>query len=202
MKNSLLQHTKLQVSGIIQIAKSRRWKLIYAIAFLAGFLLFAVFGKTFVAESTLLDVDSLRGVKDAVVDKPAFLQYIFWRRMLWVAAGICIWWWNYGTLYIYGLLGCCGFVMGACLQTCIMRYSMKGVVLWIFLYFPQVIFYAGAFFCGMMLCTGVGKSKPDKIKFLWQNILLLILLACLYAIGIYGEGKLNVEILQSYLQYF
>ena len=202
MKNYLLQHAQVQVKGIREVTKSKRWKLIYAAGFLLGFLLFAVLGRAFVEESALLDVNSLRGVKDAVIDKPAFLQYIFWRRILWLLAGVFVWWWGYGSLYIYGLLGTCGFVMGACLQTCFIRYSLKGVMLWIFLYVPQVIFYAGAFFCGIILCTGVCKDKAEKIRFLWQNGLTVLGLACLYAIGIYCEGHLNVVLLQNYLQFF
>ena len=87
MRNSLLQHAGVQITGIREIAKSKRWKLIYGAGFLIGFLVFAVLGRTFVEESTLLDVDSLRGVKDAVIDKSVFLQYVFTRRMLWLIAG-------------------------------------------------------------------------------------------------------------------
>ncbi len=202
MKNSLLQHAGMQITGIRESAKSKRWKLIYGAGFLIGFLVFAVLGRTFVEESELLNVNSLRGVKDAVIDKAAFLQYVFTRRMFWLIAGAVTWWWGYGSLYIYGLLGCCGFVMGACLQAAVIRYSLKGVMLWIFLYFPQVIFYAGVFFCGIILCTGVHKEKVEKIRFLVQNGMTLLLLTCLYAIGIYCEGHLNVVFLQNYLQFF
>ncbi len=202
MENYLMQHAKGQVTGIREVTKSKRWKVIYAAGFLVGFLLFAVLGKGFVSENGLLDVDSLRQVKDAVIDKAAFLQYIFRRRILWLLVGVFIWWWGYGKWYIYGLLGISGFAMGACLQAAMMQYSLKGIVLWIFLYFPQVIFYAGAFLCGIILCTGAFKEKAEKVRFLVQNGLTILLLAILYGVGIYCEGYLNVVLLQNYLQFF
>ncbi len=207
MKDLLLQHAKSQVEDVRQITKSRRWKMIYGIGFLLGFLLFAILGKNLVMERGLLDVDSLREVKDAMIDKSAFLKYVFRRRLLWLLAGILAWWWGFAKWYIYGILGGYGFVMGACLQTVIMRYGMKGIMLWIFLYFPQVIFYAGVLFCGIVLVNRI----PDRVGERWpalkwgtlmQNGLILLCMIGLYALGIYCEGYLNVVLLQNYLQFF
>ncbi len=202
MKQTMLQRAGEQAEEIRQTAKSKHWKWIYAAGLLLGFLVFAVLGKTLIMESGLLHVDSLREVKDAVIDRPAFLQYVFRRRLLWLFVGILAWWWGFGKWYIYALLGGYGFVMGACLQTAMMRYSVKGIILWLFLYLPQAMFYLGVLFCGIILCNGVYKTRAEKITILLQKWLIILCMAVLYAMGIYCEGNLNVVLLQNYLQFF
>jgi len=226
MKKSLLQHAKGQIEDIRQVTKSSRWKMICGIGFLLGFLLFTVLGEKIVMESGLLDVDSLRKVKDMVIDKSSFLQYVFRRRLLWLLAGVAAWWWGFGKWYIYGILGGYGFVMGACLQAAMMRYSVKGIMLWFFLYFPQAIFYTGVIFCAIMLVNAIPtrnrgewpalrsnrtsegttvvtyRTGAEKFAALMQNGLILVLLLGVYAVGIYCEGHLNVLLLQNYLQFF
>jgi len=227
MQHSLLQHARDQMTDIRQVTKSRRWKMIYAFGFLTGFVIFAILGEKLVTESGLLDVDSLRKVRDTILDDAAFLQYVFRRRILWLLAGILAWWWGFGKWYIYGILGGYGFVMGACLQTAIMRYSIKGIMLCVFLYFPQVIFYAGTIFCAIILADtiparivakwpalqnsslsdgvsghGVHRTGAEKFRALMQKGLILLWMLGLYAVGIYCEGRWNVMLLQKYLQFF
>ena len=207
MKDFLLQHTKSQMEQVKSVTKSNRWKMVYGIGFLTGFLLLIILGKALILESNLLDVDSLREVKDCVVDKKEFLSYVFRGRLLWFLAGVVLWWWGYGKWYIYGVLGVYGFVMGACLQTTILRYSTKGVFLWMVLYFPHAILYIGALLCAMMLADSglrgsTYQSRKEKIAGLLQKWLIAVGMLFLFVAGIYCEGSLNLKLLQNYLQFF
>lgn len=207
MKDFLLQHTKNQMEQVKSVTKSNHWKMVYGIGFLMGFLLLILLGKAMILESNLLDVDSLREVKDCAVDKKAFLSYVFRGRLLWFLAGVVLWWWGYGKWYIYGVLGVYGFVMGACLQTTILRYSTKGVFLWMVLYFPHVILYIGALLCALMLAGSelhgsTYQSRKEKITGLLQKWFIVAGMLLLIAAGIYCEGSLNLRLLQNYLQFF
>lgn len=190
------------VQGLKKNPIFRSCKVLYLSCFFAGFMVFLILGKGFLDNLMLLNVNSLREIKDCSIDKAAFFQYICWRRMLVLAAGFLFWWWGFGKWFAYGVLGCAGFSMGACMYTCLLRYHFKGIFLWIFLYFPHVLFYAVVLICGMILSTGVFRIKAEKLKFLWQNGLWELLLLILLALGIYSEGYINVALLQNYLQFF
>ncbi len=197
-----------QAEDIRSIIKSNLWKLVYGISFVIGFFLFAIWGKEFAEENGLLSVEALRAVKDTMLDKAAFFRYVFWRRVLWLFLFVFAWWWGYGRWYIYGLFAFSGFAMGACLQTALLRYSVKGLTLWIFLYLPYAIFYGGAFFFAMLLCKkeqqelqGV-RERGKRLQFLLQNILSIAGILLMTILGIYGEACVNPGLLRNYLQYF
>lgn len=180
----------------------RTGKMIYLGCFLAGFVLFLILGKTFLDDNLLLNVNSLREVKDSTIDKGAFFRYISWRRLLVLAAGIFLWWKGFGKWVIYGVLGFSGVTMGACMYTCLFRYHFKGIFLWFFLYFPHLLFYAAALFCGMILTIGRYPDKNEKIKFLWQHWLIVMGFGAAFFLGLYAECYINVPLLQDFLQFF
>lgn len=157
-------------------------KMIYLGCFLAGFILFLILGKAFLDANALLNVNSLREIKDGTIDKDAFFQYVFWRRILVLAAGAFLWWKGFGKFFIYGMLGWHGLSMGACLYTCLLRYHFKGIFLWFFLYFPHLLFFAATLFCGMILSAGKFATKADKLRFLWQHSLIVLALVASFFI--------------------
>lgn len=202
MKQFFLQNLQPKFQSMRKNPRFQTCKMLYLGCFLAGFILFFILGKDFLNDISLLNVNALREIRDSTIDKGAFMQYIFLRRMLLLAAGVLAWWWGFGKLYVYGVWACFGFAMGACMYTCLLRYALKGLFLWFFMYFPHVLFYAVALFCGMILSNGVNRSKADKLKFLWQNSLWVFLLLILLGIGIYTESHMNVSMFQDFLQYF
>lgn len=178
------------------------FKTIVMIGLAIGLAVFFFLGKEFVENTALLDADALKEIRDNTIDKGKFFRYIFIRRLLLFVTGVVLWWWGFGRIYMYGVLGGCSIVMGACLYISLMRYPFTGLFLWFFLYFPHMIFYAGTLFCGMIMTNSVLRSKEEKIKYLWQNGLLVLILVSLYVLGIYNESYLNVALLQNFLQYF
>lgn len=180
----------------------RQGKMIYMSCFLAGFVLFLMFGKSVLEDSLLLNVSALREIKDSIIDKKAFFRYISWRRFLALGIFLILWWKGYGKWVIYGTLGWIGATMGACLYTCLFRYHFKGIFLWIFLYFPHLFCYAAAILCGMILTIGKHVDKAEKIKFLLQHWLIVVVFVASFLLGMYAEGYINIELLQDFLIYF
>lgn len=180
----------------------RTGKMVYLGCFLVGFVVFLILGKAFLDENLLLNVNALREIKDSTIDKGDFLGYIFWRRLLVLAACIYLWWKGFGKWVIYGVLGYGGITMGACMYICLFRYHFKGIFLWFFLYFPHLIFYAAALFCGMILTTEIYPNKTEKVKFLWQHGLVVLGMVAAFLLGMYAECYLNVPMLQDFLQFF
>lgn len=178
------------------------FKTIIMAGLATGLAVFFFLGKEFVGNSALLDADALKAIRDNTIDRGIFFQYVLVRRLLVLAAGIVAWWWGFGKLYLYGMLGGCGFVVGACFYICMVRYPFTGLFLWFFLYFPHMIFYAAVLFCGMILAAGRFRTREEKVKYLWQKGRLLCVIVLVYAVGIYCESYLNVPLLQNFLQYF
>lgn len=180
----------------------RTVKMIFLGCFLAGFVLFLILGKTFLDDNLLLHVGALREIKDSTIDKDAFFRYIAWRRLLLVGVCLWLWWKGFGKWVIYASLGWIGAAMGACMYTCLFRYHFKGIFLWIFLYFPHLLCYAAALFCGMILTVGKIPNKAEKIKFLWQHWLFVLGFGVAVLLGMYAESYINVSMLQDFLQFF
>lgn len=170
--------------------------------FLAGFVLFFIFGREFAESNNLLNVDALCRVKDSSIDKKAFYAYIFYRRSTLLMLGLLFWWWRLGKYYTYTIMGVCAFSMGGCMYTCLLRYDLKGLFLWIFLYFPHVFFYTGELLCAVCLSRTLIQTKEDKLRFLCRNFLPVISLILLHLLGMYTEAYTNTTLLQDFLTFF
>lgn len=202
MKDFISNQLQTKVQGVRKNPRFQTCKMIYLCFFGAGFVIALLLGKDFLDKAGILNVNALKEVRNTSFDKKDFLQYIFRQRILLLAIGAVLWWWNLGKLYVYGILGWAGFSMGICMYTCLLRYALKGIFLWFFMYFPQVLFYTTAMICGMILSSGVHRDKAEKIKFLFQNGLLVLLLIVFCGLGIYTEGTWNAAMLKDFLQYF
>ena len=178
------------------------FKTVFVVGLSAGLLVFFFLGREFAENSALLDADALKEIRDNSIDKGEFFRYVLVRRLWIFAVGVLAWWWGVGKLYLYGVIGGCGFVMGACFFISLARYPFTGLFLWFFIYFPHMIFYAVALFCGMILAKRIWRTRKEKLNYLWQNGLLVCLMILVYAVGIYCESYLNVPLLQNFLEYF
>ncbi len=202
MKYSFSQQLQNRFPDIHKNSKAQTFKMIFFLSFLVGFILFLFLGKNFLEDAAILNVASLQEIKDNTIDKGDFGGYILWRRLLLLAVGFLLWWWGFGKLYVYGVLASCSFTMGACMYICLLRYKIKGLFLWFFLYFPHVLCYAAALFCGMIISLNIYRNKADKLKYLLQNGLIILLMLGLVCLGMYCESYINVALLQNFLQYF
>lgn len=202
MNQFISEKLQTRVQSVRKNPRYQVCKMLYLVSFGLGFIMVLMLGKNFLSKTELLGVEALIEVRNASLDREKFLKYIFGQRFLIFSAGVILWWWNLGRLYVYGILAWTGFSMGICMYTCLLRYALKGFFLWFFLYFPHALFYAGVIICGMILSSEVHRDRMNKIKFLWQNGLWGILLLVLCAIGIYTEGTWNAAMLQDFLQYF
>ncbi len=202
MAQFLAQKFQENVKNMKKHPTLHKCKMLYLWSFFAGFLLFLLLGKSFIEDISLLSVGALREIKNCMPESDDFWNYILWRRLLFLAAGVIIWWWGFGRWFVYGLIGSAAFSMGICMYTCLMRYRLKGLFLWFFLYFPQAVFYGAALICGMMLSIGTFRTKAEKLKYLWQNIIWLLLTIIMFSLGVYMESCVNVALLQDYLEIF
>ncbi len=177
-------------------------KMLYLCCFLAGFMIFLFMGKELLNDISLLNIDALKEIKNETLDKGAFFNYLLWRRVLILAAGMLFWWWNWGKWFLYGTIGVSAGSMGICMYICLVRYRLKGLFLWFFLYFPHILFYGAVVICAMMLSTRMIRERQEKIKFLLQKGRWVILLLIVFFLGIYMESYVNTALLQDYLDFF
>lgn len=202
MNQSISQNFHMKMQDVSKKRELHILKILFIAGFIIGFVIFFFLGREFVEDTCLLDSDSLIEIRDNAIDQGEFFLYVFWRRLLIFGIGVLLWWWGFGRVYVCGVAACCSIVMGACLYISLLRYPLTGLFLWFFLYFPHIIFYAGVILCGMILSAEKCRSKEEKLKFLWQNAVLVILLMLFFILAIYCESYLNVILLQIFLEYF
>lgn len=177
-------------------------KWIYPATLFLGFGMLFLFGGAFVEESALISVSALREIKDASIDCASFFEYISWRRIAVLALFFVLWWKNLGKWMLFVLTGWCGMTMGMSLYVCLLRYYLKGIFLWFFLYVPQILFYALALLCGLMLCSIKASGKGEKLDHTALQYLLIAALLAMVLCGMYAESYWNVALLQDFLKIF
>ncbi len=202
MRKFNVQEFKIKWSELPMQGKFRGIKRIVMWGFLAGIVIFLVYGEEIIANTDLLNQDALKEIRDCSMDKKKFFEYVLVKRILLFGMGILAWWWGLGKVYLYIVLSVCSFTMGAFVWVSLYRYPFTGLFLWFFLFFPHIIFYFAVLFCGIMLKSGMHRSREEKIRYLWKNAWKVSLLICLYIIGIYCESYLNVSLLQKFLEVF
>lgn len=177
-------------------------KKILFLGFSAGLIVLLVWGGEWIADADLLNSDALKELRDSTIDKKDFLEYVMAKRMLLFGIGVILWWWGFCKIYLYIVLTASSFMMGAYFYMSLYRYPFTGIFLWFFLFFPHMIFYVAALICGIMLKSGMHRSREEKIQYLWKNAWKVSLLVLFYIIGIYSESYLNVSLLQNFLKIF
>lgn len=202
MRENFANYIKPQIQSLGAGTRIRRIKKLIVLCFAAGFFCFMLLGESRLEQWSLLNQNALRLIRDSHIEKRAYFWYLCVPWLLIFLAAAMAWWWNKGRIFVLALVGTGSVSMGVCMAVCLLRYHLKGLFLWLLLYFPQILFYGAASGCGLMLCRSTVKTKPEKLLFLWQNLLWAIgaLLCCLA--GIYCESYLNSSLLQAYLFFF
>lgn len=170
--------------------------------FFAGLLVFFIWGGNIISDTDLLTKEALKAIRDSTIDKKDFFEYVLAKRLLLFGLGVTLWWWGLCRLYLYAALTIGSFMMGAYLYMSLYRYPFTGIFLWFFLFFPHMIFYYVTMICGIMLKSGMHRSREEKIQYLWKNAWKVILLVLFYITGIYCESYLNVPLMQNFLKIF
>ena len=202
MINFNVQELRTSWSELPKQGEYQRIKRILTWGFLAGVVLFFVYGGEIAADTNLLNQDALKEIRDCSMEKKEFFEYVLTKRILIFGVGGLIWWCGFGKVYLYTVLTICSFTMGAFVWGSLYRYPFTGIFLWFFLFFPHMIFYLAAIICGIMLKSSINRSSEEKLQYLWKNIWKVILLVLLYIMGIYCESYLNVSQLQKFLEVF
>ena len=150
----------------------------------------------------LFNSSSLIQVRDSVLHKELLLKYVLIRHLILLAIACALWWLQWGRKSLYLWLSLSGMKLGIAFAIAVVRYRVKGLLLWVILYMPHSIFYFLACMCGFKLCSSVMKTKEEKRYFLLRNIgwILGVLLA--WALGIYMECYVSSCMLRFYLQHF
>lgn len=202
MREAFTQWMKPQVQNLVADMRIRRIKNLVLLLFAAGFFCFLLFGGDYLEDWTLLDGTALRQIRDSRIEKQDFFWYLCRAYMLPGVIWCLMWWCGLGKKTTFFFLGAGALTMGGCLAVCLMRYYVKGLFLWIVLYFPQAFFYMGALLCGLVLSREGQNSKAEKTAFLFQHILWVAGGILSLVIGIYGESYWSSALLQSYLKIF
>lgn len=202
MREAVDKLFKTRIQKPVVNISMRKIRNLALLLFAAGFFCFFIFGGTFIEDLTLLDSASLKQIRDVELDKGAFFRYLCLSHMvLFILCGF-LWWYQWGKACMYVLIGLGAMKLGLCLAVVLMRYRLKGIVLWVVLYFPHVIFYFAGLLCGMVFCQHIAKSRAEKVQVLFQNILWLLCALGVWLLGVYFECYISSGILQTYLQYF
>lgn len=204
MREKEKQPFREYIKNVTEIPRKSMWKYVYFGGLFIGFFIFFFLDKNILINSRILNIDSLRRVKDAVIIKEDYFAYILQRRGAILTLLLLIWWWGYGKMACFIGLGGLGFTMGACLQTCLLRYKIKGFLLWLVLYLPHMLFYFAAIAVGLVLFKdsyGAFGTK-EKARLILDHIGLWLVLLLFYGFGIYCESFLSVSLLQNFLRLF
>lgn len=202
MKYSFSQVLRTKMQEIPTKKEIHYFKMVCYVSFMIGFLVFLCLGKEFVKETTLLDTEALKAIRDNTIESGAFLQYISAKRMLLFVIEAVLWWWGISKIYLYGVWICYSMSAGACLFISLLRYPFSGLFLWIFLYIPHGICYALTLLCAILLAAGKIKGREEKILYLWNHRWLLVSAISFYLLGIYCESYIHIKLLQHFLKYF
>lgn len=195
-----LFQTKMK-NPVTQI-RIRKMKNLVLLFFVAGFFCFLILGARFVDDLSLLDSASLMRIRDVGVDKNDFFGYLCVSHLILFILFGFFWWYQWGKVCVYVWIAFGALKLGICLSIALIRYHLKGIVLWLILYLPHTFFYFLALFWGVMLCQNVNQKYTEKLRFLLQNIVLVMGVLISWALGIYLECYVSSDILKNYLQYF
>ncbi len=202
MKEALEQVLKTNIKKPVAKIRMQKIKNLLLWLFAAGFFFFFLFGRGVMDELTLLDSSSLKHIRDTQIDKGAFFRYLFLSHIvLFLFCGF-LWWYQWGKTCMYALMSFGAFSLGISFALSVMRYHLKGIILWVILYFPHTAFYFAGLLCGVALSQNIGKSRTEKINALLQNMLWLIGAVAAWLLGMYCECYIGTTILQKYLTYF
>lgn len=202
MREAFGQLLKTKIQKPVAHIGIRKMKNLVLLLFAAGFFCFLIFGARFMDDISLLNSASLRRIRDTQIDKGAFFRYLCLSHMLLLLFCVVCWWFQWGKKCIYTLVSLGSIILGVSLAVSIIRYHIKGIVLWFILYFPHTLFYFAALACGIALSRDVGRSRTEKIHFLLQNFIWLLGALMMWLIGLYMECYMSTSILQNYLQHF
>ncbi len=202
MKEALKQLFKTKIKKPVAHIRTQKIKKLLLLLFAAGFFFFFLFGKGVVENITLLDGTSLRNIRDMQMDKGAFFRYLCLSHVILIVFCGFFWWYQWGKACMYTLMGFGATTLGVCFAISIVRYHLKGILLWVVLYFPHTIFYFLALLCGVALSQNIGKNCHEKTNALLQNFVWLLGGLCAWLLGMYCESYVSSAILQNYLQYF
>ncbi|MFI3237406.1 MAG: hypothetical protein R3Y47_05170 [Lachnospiraceae bacterium] len=165
----------------------KNWAIISA---LIGFLACAIFGKKLVLAYGFLDEVALNQIVDATINQYAYLFYCLSKQIIILILFALSWYKGWGLLMSRFFVVIKSMQLGVCLQVCLMRYGLIGVLLWILLYMPHTLFYA--IFYGFIIWI-----VTKKIEKSW---LLYLMIIASFVLSLYLESYSNVEILQSFLK--
>lgn len=182
--------------------KIRKIRNLVFMFFAIGFFCFLLLGSSFLDDISLLDSASLKYIRDTGIDKDAFFRYVCMSHMVFVLLYAILWWYQKGKACVSVYLCFFSVVLGGVFAVSLMRYYLKGIVLWVVLYFPQCLCYLLACGCGLLLSRRKLMNRKEKIQFLLQNFVWILLGVISLFIGIYCECYISSAILQTYLYYF
>jgi len=202
MREAVDKFFKTRIQNPVVNIRMRKIRNLALLLFAAGFFCFFIFGGQFVDDISLLDSTSLKRIRDMQMVKEDYFRYLCLSHVCLLLFCGVLWWYRYGKVAIYALLGLGAGSLGLCLAVSLMRYRIKGVVLWVILYFPHTFFYFIALICGVALCGNIGRSRKEKVTFLLQNITWLLGAAFGWVLGLYCECYIGSSLLQKYLQVF
>ena len=196
-----MKHGLKMINPVAQI-RIRRIKNLLLMFFATGFFCFLLFGIRYIDDVNLFNRASLIQVRDSVMNQESLLKYILIRHIILLVAFSVLWWLQWGRKSLYLWLGISGMKLGIAFSIALVRYRLKGVLLWALLYLPHSIFYFGACICGFKLCQSVMKKRDEKLSFLLRNLGWILGVLLVWALGIYMECYVSSGMIQSYLQHF
>ncbi len=140
----------------------------------------------------------------AKLDSGDYFLYLFRLRMKVFAMAALFLYTRFGIFVLPGVIGWHAFSLGYLFVNALVCMKLQGMLLVLLSLFPQIIFYAAAYFGLGRILFGVTTelSMPMGIKRLWKNPGLLLLLSaflCMVA-GIWLESYVNPLLLINYIR--
>lgn len=189
----------------------KRWGKVWCVGAFLGMLIVNISSETILKQSHFLDADFLIQLKIMNLDKGQLFIYYFRQRMgVALALGVV------STTYLGGLAGIIfllwfGGSIGIFFAMALLRYGVKGILLFAAGIFPHYLFYVPAFgmllYWGRRVCKEMYAKKhlnsSNIIEAMKESKVMFAAVAMgLILIGVYAEAFWNIPIIQGLLKIF
>ena len=192
-----------------RICEKEHLLLVFFIGLLLG--IFLLNGTDISSKIGCLDKETLTSMKEASIDRKAYLNYLFRNRMWLVACSSVLATTYLGSVTAYMTTIGFGTMVAVFFREAIHQYGLRGVLLGFVSMFPQYILYFPAFFllnrwC-IRLCRLIHTPKcklscngKEGLKALHLGQLAFVVF--LVSVGCLAETYINVSFLQEFLTFF
>lgn len=177
----------------VELRENRKvFLLFYMVGFFVGIIYANTISRDYVDAIGIFNEYFLNQYVQTEINEKGYIWYLVRLRILPLCVMFGIGLTRVGKMAVFGFLLWTGFLSGLIVSSAIIKMGMIGTILCIVAFFPQMIFYFGAYAILLWSIYQFPKSKWNSTK-----IMMILLITC---IGIITECYVNPMLLKMFLK--